>query len=63
MTPRKIIIERCEANPEMFCACREDYDLGDEMGHGAEPVDALASLLYWEGVHGKPFEGFTVVVR
>lgn len=63
MTPRKIIIERCEANPEVFCACREDYDLGDHMGMGEDPIDALASLLFWEGLSGAELTGFTVEVR
>jgi len=43
---RKIIIEPC---PVGFKASREEFDLGDKIGTGKTPEEALEDLLFMEG--------------
>ena len=43
---RNIIIELC---PVGFKASREEFDLGDKIGTGKTPEEALEDLLFMEG--------------
>lgn len=51
LTQRNYVTTRGKPQPDEWQAARDEWDLGDQMGHGATEAAAVADLLMQEELH------------